>query len=124
MKFIKPQKGSIFYEDDRVYACLASHPITKGHSVVVWKSPMKDLHLLSRKDYEHLMNIVDIIRGALLKTLKLRKVYLVYADEVEQVHWHLVPRFDEKGFNILTHKPSLLRDVSLAEKIKSNLTKK
>jgi len=124
MKFIKPQKGSIFYEDDRVYACLASHPIAKGHSVVVWKSPVKDLHLLSRKDYEHLMNVVDITRGVLLKTLKLRKVYLVYADEVEQVHWHLVPRFDEKGFNILTHKPSLLKDVSLAEKIKSNLQTK
>lgn len=124
MKLMKPQKGSIFFEDKKLYACLASHPITYGHSIVVWKSSVSDLHLLSKKDYEHLMNSVDLVRNALLKALKLKKVYLVYMDEVKQVHWHLIPRFNEQGFNILVHKPKLLHDVSLVGKIKNYLPKK
>jgi diadenosine tetraphosphate (Ap4A) HIT family hydrolase len=121
MKLPKPKKESIFYDDKKLYACLASYPLTKGHCVIVWKNKVKDLHLLNRKDYEYLMNKVDIIRNALLKTLKTNKVYLVYADEVEQVHWHLVPRYNEKGFNILSHKPSVLKYFSLASDIKNNL---
>ena len=67
------------------------------------------------------MDKVDEIRNALLKTFNIDKVYLVYMDETKQVHWHLVPRFDEKGYNIFLHKPDQLVDFDLVEKIKSNL---
>jgi len=117
----KPFKKAIIYEDDKLYACLANFPIVKGHTVVVWKKSVKDLHLLSRMDYEYLMDKVDEIRNALLKTLKIKKVYLIYMDEANQVHWHLVPRYNEKGFDALLHKPSKLRDFFLAAKIKNNL---
>ena len=121
MQLLKPKPGAIVYEDKKLYVALASYPIAKGHTVVVWKNKVTDLHLLSKKDYEYLMDKVDMARNALLKTLKLKKVYLVYADEAKQVHWHLVPRFNEKGFNILIHKPSILKDFSLAQRIKQNL---
>lgn len=117
----KPFKKAIIYEDDRLYACLANFPIVKGHTVVVWKKSVRDLHLLSKKNYEYLMDKVDDLRNALLKTLRIKKVYLIYMDEANQVHWHLVPRYNEKGFNALLHKPSELRDFSLAAKIKNNL---
>jgi len=120
MKLPIPKKEAIIYEDIKLYITLANFPITKGHTVVVWKHKIIDLHLLSKKDYEYLMDKVDSTRNALLKTLKIKKVYLVYADEVNQVHWHLVPRYNEKGLNILNHKPSVLKDFSLTEKIKRN----
>lgn len=123
-KLPKPSKKAIIYEDNRVYACLANYPLVKGHTVVVWKKKVKDLHLLSKKDYEYLMDKVDEVRTALLKTLKLKKVYLVYMDEINQVHWHLIPRYNEKGYNVLKHKPSKLKDFSLADKIKKNLVLK
>ncbi len=118
-----PGKDSLFYEDKKLYACLASYPVTRGHSVVVWKEKKKDLHLLSIKDYEYLMDKVDEIRNAILKTLKLDKVYLIYMDEVKQVHWHLVPRYNEKGFNVFRHEPERIQDFSLADKIKKNLSR-
>jgi len=120
-KLPKPFKKAIIYEDDRLYTCLANFPIVKGHTVVVWKKSVKDLHLLSRRDYEYLMDKVEEIRNALLKTLKIKKVYLIYMDEANQVHWHLVPRYNKKGFDALLHKPSKLIDFSLAAKIKNNL---
>jgi len=121
MQLPTPKPGAIIYEDDKLYIALANHPIAKGHTVVVWKEHVADLHLLSAHEYQYLMDKVDVARNALLEVLGLEKVYLIYADEVNQVHWHLVPRFNEKGFNILTHTPSVLKDFSLVKEIQSRL---
>ncbi len=120
-KLPKPYKDAMIYEDRKLYACLANYPIVKGHTVVVWKKSVSDLHLLSKKDYEYMMEKVDEVRNALLKTLKVKKVYLIYMDEANQVHWHLIPRYNEKGYDVLRHKPIKLKDVSLAGDIKKSL---
>jgi diadenosine tetraphosphate (Ap4A) HIT family hydrolase len=112
-----PIEGSLIFENKYLYVCLANFPITKGHSVVVWKEDVTDIHLLKRIEYEHLMDVVDQARNAILSTLGVEKVYLIYMDEVKHVHWHLVPRYDEEGFNVLTHNPKPLLDVSLAKDI-------
>ena len=123
MTLITPDSQSIFYEDEEVYACLASYPITKGHSMVVWKKPVTDLHLLSRQDYEYLMDIVDKVRNSLMKVLKVDKVYLMYMDEVKHVHWHLIPRYNLIGFNLLKHHPKKITSASikLTKEINKNL---
>jgi len=120
----KPFDEAIIYEDSKLYVCLANYPIIKGHTVIVWKKSVSDLHLLSKEDYEYLMDKVDEVRNALLKTLKVKKVYLIYMDEAKQVHWHLVPRYNEKGFDVFQHTPSTLTDFSLTKKIKSKLVLK
>lgn len=117
----KPLKEAMIYEDKRLYACLANYPVVRGHVVVVWKKSVKDLHLLPKEDYEYLMDKVDQVRNAVLKTLKIRKVYLIYMDEVMHVHWHLIPRYNKKGLDVLEHTPSRIKDFPLAEKIKQNL---
>lgn len=76
----------IFYKDKYLYTTLANYPITKGYVVIVWKKKVTDLHLLKKKDYESLM---DAVRYAMLKALKIKKVYLIYMYEANQVHWHL-----------------------------------
>ena len=100
-----PPPKAIIYEDKKVYVCFASYPIGEGHTIVVWKKHVPDLHYLSDEEYGYLMGIIDIARDALLKVYNIEKVYLLYMDEVKQVHWHLVPRFNEKGMNVLKHKP-------------------
>jgi len=120
-KLPKPFDKAIIYDDSRLYVCLANFPIVKGHTVIVWKRPVSDLHLLSKKDYEYLMDKVDEVRNALMKTLKIKKVYLIYMDEANQVHWHLVPRYNKKGFDVFQHKPNRLTDYSLTNKIRGNL---
>lgn len=119
--FPKPKPGALFYQDTKLYAALANNPIAKGHVVVVWKKRVTDLHLLTKKDYEYLMDAVDSVRNAMLKVLKVEKIYLIYMDEAKHVHWHLVPRYNRMGFNLLREKPGELRDVSLAVKLKKHL---
>ena len=117
----KPKEGAVFYEDNKLYATLANFPITRGHVVIVWKKKVTDLHLLRKKEYEHLMGIVDAVRDAMLKALKINKVYLVYMDEAKHVYWHLIPRYNERGMNVLEEKSKKLEDVSLAIKFKRNM---
>jgi len=120
-KLPKPKSNAIVYEDEKLYVCLASYPITNGHIVVVWKKEVADLHLLTDRDYDYLMDTVAAARNALLKTFKIKKVYLIYMDEVKHVHWHLVPRYNEKGTDVFTHKPKRITDFSLAKRIQKNL---
>ena len=117
----KPYENAIIYEDKKLYACLANEPIVEGHTVVVWKDKVPDLHLLTRKNYEYLMGKVNKIRNAMLKALEVEKVYLLYMDEIKQVHWHLVPRYNKKGLKNLMHKPGKIKDFSLDDKIRSYL---
>ena len=117
----KPNAKSIIYNDEKLYVCLAKNPITEGHVVIVWKKDVPDLYLLPNRDYDYLMDTVFAVRNAILKTLKIKKVYLVYMDEANHVHWHLIPRYKEKGFDVFEHSPKFLKDFSLAKKIKKNL---
>ncbi|MBN2459880.1 HIT family protein [Candidatus Woesearchaeota archaeon] len=117
----KPRKGAIFYEDEKLYAALANYPITSGHAVVVWKKKATDLHLLKKEEYEHLMDVVDSVRNSMLKVLGIKKVYLIYMDEANHVHWHLVPRYNVKGYNVLEEKPKRLRDMSLAARLSKSI---
>jgi diadenosine tetraphosphate (Ap4A) HIT family hydrolase len=120
-KLPKPSPKSIIYNDEKLYVCLASHPIAKGHVVIVWKKDVCDLRLLPDRDYDYLMDTVNATRNAMLKALNINKVYLIYMDEVKHVHWHLVPRYNEKGYNVFLHKPKKSADFSLALKIKQKL---
>ena len=113
-RFPEPQEGSIFYEDDFVYACLAFDPITEGHTIVVWKNGVFDLNILSPKEYNYLMKKIFRIRKVLMDIYKTDKVYLVYLDEKNYVHWHLFPRKPDglKGFKLLSQKHGKLTDLS------------
>ena len=108
-----PQE-SVIYDDQWLYVCLALYPMTKGHTVVIWKRDAQDLRVLSDAEYDYLMEVMDVVRDALLNVLGVEKVYLMYMDEAKQVHWHLVPRYDEKGFNVFAHEPKKTGDFSLA----------
>ena len=120
-KFPAPSPHAIIYQDELLYACLATYPITRGHVVIVWKKDVTDLHRLAERDYDYLMDTVNAVRNAMLKALKIRKVYLIYMDEAQHVHWHLVPRYNEKGFDVFSHTPAKTTDFSLAQKIKKQL---
>lgn len=117
-----PKPGSIIYDDEKLYVCLATYPKVRGHTIVVWKEDKEDLHLLSKDEYEYLMDKVDEIRNALLKVLDLEKVYLVYMDEIGQVHWHLLPRYGEKGFDVFEHEPEERENFPLADEISNYLS--
>ncbi|HBH46822.1 MAG: hypothetical protein A2445_03770 [Candidatus Jacksonbacteria bacterium RIFOXYC2_FULL_44_29] len=120
-KLPKPSPKAMIYEDQFLYVCLATYPITRGHVVIVWRDEVTDLRRLLERDYDFLMDTVNAVRNAMMQVLHIKKVYLIYMDEARHVHWHLVPRYDEKGYNVFLHKPTKNSDFSLAPRIKRRL---
>jgi diadenosine tetraphosphate (Ap4A) HIT family hydrolase len=116
-------KDSIIFEDSKVIVALAHESLTKGHTVVIWKNETEDLSMLGAEDYKYLMGIVDVTRNTLINFYNVEKVYLMYLDECNWVHWHLIPRYNEKGFNILNHKPLVTNDFIDVEKLTSMFKK-
>lgn len=114
--FLTPPE-SIFYEDTHVYVALAHHSMAEGHTVVVWKNPIEDISDLSSNDYEYLMDVIDVARDSLRELLGVEKVYLLYFDEAKHVHWHLVPRYEIKGFEAFQHDLVVLTTFPKAEEL-------
>jgi len=126
-EFPEPQEGSVFYEDEKVYACLAFNPIVKGHTIVVWREDVEDLNDLNLEDVLYLMSIVCRVRQALLKVYNTDKVYVCYLDEARHVHFHLLPREKggETGFRLLLrpHGELIDKDLFVVPKLRSLLEK-
>lgn len=118
---LNPPKNSLIYETDLVYAALAQRPLSRGHTVVVWKKPVTDLGVMNPKDYAYLMFVVEKVRNALLKILRVKKVYLMYMDEVKHVHWHLIPRYHLMGFALLRARPNKQLVFPLAARLRKEL---
>ncbi len=125
-EFPEPKEGTVFYDDGKVYACLAFEPKVEGHTIVAWKNKVEDLSHLPIEDYQHLMNIVNMARNALLKAYKTTKVYLAYLDESRHVHWHLLPRIEgaKKGFDLMAQPSGELTDLSKVSLLSSLLSTK
>lgn len=106
--FSAPEKGTVFYYDGKAYVCLAFHPTTKGHVVVVWKEHVNDIDDLPMVDRLHFMRVVFMAREAQLHVLgidiKEENIYLALINEARHVHLHLVPRRkdDNMGFELLS----------------------
>lgn len=125
-EFPEPMKGSVFYNDREVYACLAFHPIVEGHTIVIWKKNIKDLNDLKEDDYLYLMKIVYEVRRVLLDAYRTTKVYVVYLDEACHVHFHLFPRKEggETGFGLMARPHGELTDLSMVPILQSLLKRK
>ena len=121
-KLPPPKEGSVFYEDDKVYACLAFCPVVEGQTIVAWKREhAKDISLLSQEDYRYLMDKVNMVRRALTRYYQAPKVYLAYLDETCDVHWHLFPRRKDasvKGFELMCQSAGKLEDLSDVAKLR------
>ncbi|HBE89737.1 MAG TPA: hypothetical protein DDW41_00835 [Candidatus Andersenbacteria bacterium] len=118
---LNPPEDSLIYETDLVYAALAQRPFSRGHTIVVWKKPVSDLGVMDAKDYAYFMFTVDKVRNALLKVLRVKKVYLMYMDETKHVHWHLIPRHHLMGFALLRVHPKKQLTFPLAVKLRREL---
>jgi len=122
-EFPEPMEGSVFYEDEVTYACLAFHPIRDGHTIIVWKADVEDLNDLSEENHAHLMNVMYKVRKALLIAYGVPKVYVAYLDEALHVHIHLFPRKEgeEMGFGLMARPHGELTDLSMVSILRSFL---
>ncbi len=93
------------YENDRVYAFLDTHPVQKGHTLVVPKAHATNIFEISPEDWAGVTEAVRIIAGAIEKGVEADGVNLMMnnrehaGQSVFHAHVHLIPRFKGDGLH-------------------------
>ncbi len=108
-------------EDDRFFAFLDIHPLSKGHTLVVPKQETDYLFDLNPVMLGDLMQFAQKVARALKQGVECRRVGVVVMGlEVPHAHIHLIPMNSEADMNFRNPKLTLTPDEfnSIAEKIR------
>ena|SRR5690554_3189029 len=97
----------IVYEDDLVIAFLDITQTTKGHTLVVTKSPYKNILEVPESLFQHLFGVVQRLSKAIQKAFDPEGINLlnnngaVAGQTVFHYHVHIIPRYNTKDIHIV-----------------------
>ena len=94
------------YEDERVLAFLDVNPISTGHTLVIPKEAAETLDALSDESSAAIGRVLPRICRAVMRATG-ASAYNVLENNggaahqvVKHVHFHIIPRFEERGLGI------------------------
>lgn len=93
------------YEDDAVLAFLDIGPVTKGHTLVIPKSHHATIAETPDEVLKSMIVVVRKVAQAQLSGLNAAGINVTQANgklahqEVPHIHFHVIPRFVDDGFN-------------------------
>ncbi|MDP6693960.1 MAG: HIT family protein [Phycisphaerales bacterium] len=111
------------YEDDLVLAFLDVAPLSKGHTLVIPKQAVANMHELSEESGAALGRALVKITSAVVEATGATDYNILQNNgesahqAVFHVHFHIIPKFDEKGLKIewvpeeLTDGENLANDI-------------
>ena len=117
------------YEDERVLAFLDVNPISEGHTLVIPKEAAETLDALSDESSAAIGRVLPRICRAVMKATG-ASAYNVLENNgsaahqvVMHVHFHIIPRFEERGLGIGWDAKSLDAEAgaALAERIRGEV---
>jgi histidine triad (HIT) family protein len=124
--------ASIVYEDDDLLAIMDIQPINPGHVLVMPKSCYQRLHQVPENLTQKLFTVVARIEKALWETegIVCEGTNILQNNgrsawqEVNHVHFHIIPRFSGDGFKIKyqSKHPERQELEKISKKIMSSLT--
>jgi histidine triad (HIT) family protein len=122
----------IVYEDDIVIAFLDISQTTKGHTLVVTKTPYKDIFDVSEEAMSHLSKVVRKLSVAIKNAFGVEGINIlnnsgeIAGQTVFHFHMHLIPRYEktEITLSLPNHMNELTVDIykERAEKIRAALS--
>ena len=99
--------ANIVYEDDLVIAFLDITQTTIGHTLVVTKSPYKDILEVPETLFQHLFGVVQKLSKAIQTAFEPKGINLLNNDDatwgqtVFHYHVHIIPRYDSSDITVL-----------------------
>ncbi len=116
------------YEDDQVLAFLDVGPLSKGHTLVIPKEPAETLDKLSDDAAAALGRVLPRIARAVLAATGATSFNVLQNNGADahqgvfHVHFHIIPRIDEKGLELEWDTEKLADGEALASKIRAALS--
>ncbi len=116
------------YEDDLVFAFLDVAPLSRGHTLVIPKEAVPFMHELSEASGAALGSALVKITSAVMKATDATAYNILQNNgeeahqAVDHVHFHIIPKFGDKGLSIEWVPEELADGEALATEITSHLT--
>jgi histidine triad (HIT) family protein len=117
--------GNIVYEDEKVVAFLDANPVSKGHTLVVPKKHVEDIHGASGMEY--LMEVLVGVSDAVEEAFDPEGINIAQnngeaaGQEVFHLHFHVTPIYTGDEIEIEYNRSELENGEEIAEEISSRL---
>lgn len=101
--------ANIVYETDATLAFLDIEPVNKGHTLVIPKTPVKDIYDLTDTDAADLMQSIVVVANAVRQATGASGINIISNNGAEagqkvfHLHFHVIPRFNRSEFPKLPH---------------------
>lgn len=98
--------ASMVYEDDSAIAFMDLMPQTEGHTLVIPRSPCRDLFDISAEDLEGTMRATQVVARAVKKAFNAPGIMIAQLSGSEagqtvfHLHFHILPRFTGIEFKL------------------------
>ena len=109
------------FENELVIAFLDVNPLSPGHTLVVPKQEMAELHMLSPASAAALGAALPLVAAAILKATGATAYNILQNNgamahqEVMHVHFHIIPKYEDGRGLAITWKPSAIDHASAAK---------
>lgn len=117
--------GNIVYEDENVIAFLDANPVSKGHTLVVPKKHVENIHGAEGMGY--LMDALVKVSDALDEAFNPEGINIAQnngemaGQEVFHLHFHVTPIYNGDELEITYNRSELEKGDLIADKISENL---
>lgn len=129
MKIVRGEvPAKIVYEDENTLAFLSTGPNSKGHTLVIPKTPFRNIFDIDQETLASVMETVRRISPAVRDAVGAKGVHINSNHEPEagqsvfHLHMHIIPRHDRKEFEFwsdITYTEGEAE--SVAQKIKEKI---
>lgn len=117
--------GNIVYEDEKTVAFLDANPVSKGHTLVVPKKHVEDIH--GAKDMEYLMDALVNVSDAVEAAFEPEGINIAQnngeaaGQEVFHLHFHVTPVYDGDEIEISYDRSELENGEEIASSISEEM---
>lgn len=102
--------SSKVYESEKLYAFLDLNPANKGHTLIIPKAHYKTILEFDSSLGTEVMEAMQKIAQAIIAATGAAGINIIQnngraaGQEVDHLHWHIIPRFAEDGFRLWKQK--------------------
>ena len=117
--------GNIVYETENVVAFLDANPVSKGHTLVVPKKHVEDIHGASDMDY--LMDALVEVSDALEEAFDPEGINIAQnngeaaGQEIFHLHFHVTPIYEGDELEVTYNRKEMNNGEEIAEKIRQRI---
>lgn len=115
------------YENKKITAFLDANPVSKGHTLVIPKKHVENIHQAQKMDY--MWEAITKISDAVKETYNPKGIQIAQnngeaaGQEVFHMHFHITPVYEDTVLNVEYDRTELKNGEKISQQISENIKK-